>query len=162
GRNRTEMFMLDRPDVASNEPTQIIINDPVEGVNYSLNPRTHTGIRNNFRTIVPPQPPKPPVNIAPPQPPRQILPKPNTEDLGMQLMDGLWVHGSKTTMTIRANSQGNDRPLVTVIEQWISEELQVAVLTKRSDPRNGETTDRLTNIDRSEPDPALFRPPADY
>jgi hypothetical protein len=40
--------------------------------------------------------------------------------------------------------------------------LRVVVLSKHSDPRNGDTTDRLINIDRSEPDPALFRPPADY
>ena len=48
-----------------------------------------------------------------------------------------------------------------VNEAWYSEELRQNVLSKRSDP-SGETTERLTNIDRSEPDPSLFQPTADY
>ena len=47
-------------------------------------------------------------------------------------------------------------------EQWYSLELQVYVLTKQSDPRSGETIYRLANINRSEPDRALFEVPADY
>jgi hypothetical protein len=35
-------------------------------------------------------------------------------------------------------------------------------MTRRSDPRSGETTYRLTNIDRSEPDRSLFEVPAGY
>ena len=31
-----------------------------------------------------------------------------------------------------------------------------------NDPRSGENTQKLTNIDRSEPDHSLFLPPADY
>jgi hypothetical protein len=57
---------------------------------------------------------------------------------------------------------GNDRPFSTVNERWISPELKVTVLTKRTDPRNGDTTVKLVNISRAEPDPNLFRPPADY
>lgn len=36
------------------------------------------------------------------------------------------------------------------------------ILTKRSDPRTGETVTKLTNISRAEPAHALFEPPADY
>jgi hypothetical protein len=36
------------------------------------------------------------------------------------------------------------------------------ILTKRSDPRFGESTYRVTNISRSEPDAALFQVPPDY
>jgi len=49
-----------------------------------------------------------------------------------------------------------------VNEQWYSPELQVFVLTKQSDPRVGETIYRLTNINRSEPNHALFEAPSDY
>jgi hypothetical protein len=87
---------------------------------------------------------------------------PTSEDLGMQMIAGVWARGRRITTTIPTETQGNDRPIVTVMETWFSEELQAEVLSKRSDPRNGETTQRLTNIVRSEPDPALFRPPADY
>jgi hypothetical protein len=36
------------------------------------------------------------------------------------------------------------------------------VLSRRSDPRFGETTYRLQNIVRAEPSPELFQVPADY
>jgi hypothetical protein len=36
------------------------------------------------------------------------------------------------------------------------------VLSKRSDPRSGETVTRYTNINRAEPAHSLFEVPADY
>ena len=35
-------------------------------------------------------------------------------------------------------------------------------MSKRTDPRMGETVYKLTNINRSEPLPALFQVPSDY
>jgi hypothetical protein len=35
-------------------------------------------------------------------------------------------------------------------------------MTRRSDPRTGDTTYRLTNIVRAEPDPALFQVPPGF
>ena len=57
---------------------------------------------------------------------------------------------------------GNDRPITTVHETWMSPELNMAISTKISDPRSGESTTKLTNISRAEPDPALFQVPAGY
>jgi hypothetical protein len=45
---------------------------------------------------------------------------------------------------------------------WISPELKTVVMSKRSDPRIGEQTFRLTNITRAEPDPSLFSVPSDF
>jgi hypothetical protein len=86
----------------------------------------------------------------------------NQESLGTQSIEGVTAEGTRMTFTIPAGKIGNDRPIVTVNERWYSPELQTVVLTKNSDPRMGETTYRLTNINRSEPDPALFQVPADY
>jgi hypothetical protein len=36
------------------------------------------------------------------------------------------------------------------------------VKTTSTDPRFGTTTRELTNINRANPDPSLFKPPADY
>jgi hypothetical protein len=47
-------------------------------------------------------------------------------------------------------------------ETWHSPKLKVLVMSKSSDPRMGETTYKLTNLSRAEPDPALFQIPADY
>ncbi len=84
------------------------------------------------------------------------------EDLGEQVIEGVRATGTRTTTVIPAGAIGNEQPLTTVSEQWYSPELQVLLLTKHSDPRVGETTYRLTNIVRSEPDRGLFQAPSDY
>ena len=85
-----------------------------------------------------------------------------TESLGQQTIEGVVCEGKRTTVTIAAGTVGNDLPINIVSEEWYSPELQVLVLTKRTDPRQGETTYRLTNINRSEPVRASFEVPADY
>jgi hypothetical protein len=85
-----------------------------------------------------------------------------TEDLGVQNMEGVLAAGKRTTTTIPAGKIGNAKDIQVVSEQWFSDELQVLVMTRHSDPRSGDTTYRLRNILRAEPDPALFAVPADY
>jgi hypothetical protein len=82
--------------------------------------------------------------------------------LGTQVIEGFLVEGSRTTTTFPAGFEGSDRPIVITNETWFSKELGTVIVSKRSDPRFGETLQRLTDIDRSEPDPELFRIPADY
>jgi TonB family protein len=84
------------------------------------------------------------------------------ESLGTQSIEGVQAEGTRTTVTIPAGAMGNERPLLIVSERWYSAELQTVVMTKHSDPRFGETTYRLTNISRSEPDHSLFEVPAGY
>jgi hypothetical protein len=84
------------------------------------------------------------------------------EDLGQQTIEGVVANGTRTTTTIPAGAVGNEQPITIVSEQWFSPDLRVLVFTRHSDPRVGETTYRLTNISRAEPDRALFQAPADY
>ena len=86
----------------------------------------------------------------------------NTEDLGSQTMEGVLVNGVRTTRTIPVGEIGNDRPISIVTEVWTSPDLKTIVYSKRSDPRMGEQTFKLTNIVRSEPDASLFTVPADF
>src|SRR6266478_941777 len=86
----------------------------------------------------------------------------NSEDLGSQTMEGVIVNGVRTTHTIPAGQIGNDRPITIVTEVWTSPDLKTVVYSKRSDPRMGEQTFRLTNIVRTEPNPSLFTVPADF
>ena len=86
----------------------------------------------------------------------------NTEDLGSQTMEGVLVNGVRTTRTIPAGQIGNEKPITIVTEVWTSPELKTVVYSKRSDPRMGEQTFRLTNIVRAEPSPSLFTVPADF
>lgn len=85
-----------------------------------------------------------------------------TEDLGTQTMEGLLVTGVRTTHTIPAGQIGNEKPLLIVTEVWTSPDLKTVVYSKRSDPRMGEQTFKLTNLVRAEPDASLFTVPADF
>jgi len=88
--------------------------------------------------------------------------KVQTEDLGSQTMEGVQANGTRTTSTIPAGQIGNDKPISIVTEVWNSPELKTIVYSKRSDPRMGDQTFKLTNIVRAEPDPSLFAIPADF
>jgi hypothetical protein len=88
--------------------------------------------------------------------------KPVVDDLGTQMIEGVSAQGTRTTTTIPAGQIGNEQPIVTTTERWYSPELQVTVMNKRTDPRTGTTTYKLTNISRAEPSPALFQVPPDY
>jgi hypothetical protein len=88
--------------------------------------------------------------------------KPVVENLGTQMMEGVSAEGTRTTVTIPAGQIGNSLPIVIVAERWYSPDLQVTIMNKRSDPRTGTTTYKLTNVNRSEPSPTMFQVPSDY
>lgn len=90
------------------------------------------------------------------------LPKPVQEALGTQTIEGVEATGTRTTLTLSAGAIGNEQPINIVTETWYAPELHAVVMSKRNDPRFGETTYRLTNINRSEPAHSLFEVPADY
>lgn len=82
------------------------------------------------------------------------------ESLGTQVTEGLTVEGTRDTKTIPAGAIGNEKPIIITSETWTSPDLQTVVLSKRNDPRFGETVYQLTDITRGEPDPALFQVPS--
>ena len=84
------------------------------------------------------------------------------ESLGTQAINGVNAAGTRITRTIPAGQIGNDKPIQIVLERWYSPDLQMTVMTKHSDPRNGETNFSLKNINRSGPPPYLFEVPSDY
>lgn len=85
-----------------------------------------------------------------------------TETLAKQVIEGVEAEGKRTTVTIAAGQIGNEQPIQIISERWYSPELQTVVMTRHSDPRSGETTFKLTNINRGEPARSLFEVPADY
>jgi hypothetical protein len=173
---------------AANAPHLVFIMDPVGQVSYTLNLTDKTaqklsmppagpdgvagvagapGSTKMFFTQVgtasatPGMPPPPLVAMA-----RSLGPEEqaavSTEDLGTQTMEGLLVAGARTTRTIPAGEIGNEKPISVVTEVWTSPDLKMIVYSKRSDPRMGEQTFKLTNIVRAEPDALLFTVPADF
>jgi hypothetical protein len=96
--------------------------------------------------------------------PGRVMEKENAEqvkneDLGKQTIEGVSAEGKRETVTIPAGQIGNERPIEIISETWYSPELHTVVLRKHSDPRFGETTFRLTEIKRNEPNASLFQPP---
>lgn len=84
------------------------------------------------------------------------------ESLGTETLEGLQVTGKRITFTIPAGKIGNELPINVVTERWYSPALQMVIMSKRSDPRVGVTTYRLTNISLGEPSPDLFQVPPGY
>jgi hypothetical protein len=85
-----------------------------------------------------------------------------TTSLGTQTIGGVSAEGTRYTRTIPAGEIGNTKPIVVVTERWYSADLQMMVMTKRSDPRSGDSTFQMTNVQRGEPSASLFQVPANY
>ncbi len=181
GRTRREQTLTGYIPWASSPPGQafqvIVINDPVAGVSYTLNPATRTAIAHamsNFKSL--------PVQdviqgtqgiylfsstgdmtssgTMPAQYQRVGLGE--TEVLGTRSIEGVVAEGTRSTIRIPAGSIGNDRPIEVVSESWYSSELQMLVMSRHSDPRFGETVYKLKNIAVTEPSSDLFEVPLDY
>jgi hypothetical protein len=183
GRTRIERTFALPPGVRENavvRPALIEINDTISGAHYTLDERRHTASKFSFPTSLPHDAATRPMKLlalAPGPPalsaqasapiilPREAQtqePQISHESLGTQTIEGVVAEGTRTTMVYPVGAVGNDRPITIVHETWSSPELKTIVLSKDSDPRNGESTMRLTNISRAEPDPTLFQVPPDY
>jgi hypothetical protein len=88
--------------------------------------------------------------------------QPKTESLGTKTIEALQVTGTRTTSAIPAGTIGNDRDLNIIRETWYSSELKLVIQSTQSDPRFGETTYTLKNIQLGSPDVTLFQVPANY
>jgi hypothetical protein len=208
GRTRIEQTLetIGKWTAGGEAQQSIFINDPVDGVSYSLDPHTRTAHKTIYplkkvaaeqqdkvftlndkvvtqaefeeamaekkRRALAGQLEKPRIEI--PNDPelkkkldmlhqaKMDAGRKKSESLGTQTIEGVTAEGMRTTLTIPAGEIGNTLPIEIVDETWYSPELQITVMTRHRDPRSGETTYRLTNLSRSEPDRSLFEIPADY
>ena len=152
GRQYTEHEVL----LGDQSRRTTMIFDPVRRVTTILNDQAKTAIVNHL-----PDPAGLPRTSNPvPSAVRRVEMK--REDLGVQTVEGTLARGTRITRTIPAGAEGNDQPIVSVTEMWRADDLNVTILSKTNDPRNGTTEHRLTNIQRAEPDAGLFQVPADY
>lgn len=92
---------------------------------------------------------------------KMLLRKPG-EPLGKQMVEGVNAEGTRNVSTIEIGAIGNDRPIQVTGESWYSDELQMVVMSKHSDPRTGDESFRLANIQRTEPAAYLFQLPTGY
>jgi hypothetical protein len=164
GRTRNEVFPV-VPNGSKTPMVAVFINimDPVAGFRYMLDTEAKTAIRAPTRAAVPVGSPPGGTTITPaPRPVTVRRPQSKSESIGTQVMEGLLCDGHRTITTYPAGVSGNDRDIVTTMESWVSQELHIVVVNSTSDPRSGDSVTKLTNISRSEQDPALFVIPGDY
>jgi hypothetical protein len=163
GRVRTEHSFCQRRGDAEGG-TWVEIRDPVGGYAYILDPATHAAHRYTIkvRQSGGSTPTTAQVVSAPPSSAAPAQSGIDRESLGSQTMEGVPVDGVRITTVVPVGQMDNDRPFKIVSESWTSPLLGVNILSKYIDPRMGESTTRLTNIELTEPDPALFQIPPDY
>lgn len=164
GRIRKEITLSGFGPMASSEQPKsfVVINDPVAAQTFLLHPdqKTAEKMGRPFGRM------NGPMNQAMREK-RELRQEKNganlkREDLGTQTIAGVSAQGTRITRTIPAGQIGNEKPITVVHEIWYSNDLQTAVMSKRSDPWSGETTYTLTNIQRTEPVASLFAVPSDY
>jgi hypothetical protein len=170
GRTRLEQDLSNLNALApnSNLPPVVFIKDPVAGVNYALTPSTHAASRLAMRSSGAGggreygRGAGANGNTMRSRAALQNNPNVKLETLGTQVIEGVQATGRRITMTIPVGQIGNEQPIQIVTETWYSPDLQTVVLSKRSDPRSGDTVMRYTNISRAEPASTLFEVPSDY
>ncbi|MBV9302031.1 MAG: hypothetical protein JOY62_01955 [Acidobacteriaceae bacterium] len=144
--------------------TVVFITDPVAGYSYVLHPDKKMATRRPLKT--------PPERDQAGEEHSRLRKADHAKahgndvtetDLGSKEIAGVGVaQGRSITRTIPAGRIGNAQPIVSTSEVWYSPELQTVVLSKHNDPRMGQSTYTLSNIQRGEPNPALFQVPSDY
>ena len=84
---------------------------------------------------------------------------PAIELLGMKVLEGVQVVGTRTTRII---ADANTEPIVAVTEVWYSHDLQMVISSISDDGQSGRSIMRVTNIVRTAPNEQLFQVPPDY
>jgi hypothetical protein len=192
GRTRREQTLgaIGPLAVQAAQPLRVItISDPVAGVSYTLDPQTQTAAKIPLGSAVTTSAAGGAgpaghatgdvIFMAAPNPQPQPAPgravvrttvirhagageQGKAEQLGTQVIEGVEAQGTREIVTIPAGEIGNERPIEVTSERWYSPRLQTVVMSKRNDPRMGETVYRLTNINLGEPAASLFQVPAGY
>lgn len=159
GRTRTEyeLTSIGGPTPVEFNTKVTVIDDPGAGERYML--------QANGKVVKLPIAAcrvagEPDVTVGPPRPAGLPLKVSQPVNLGERQVDGETVTGSRVEATIPAGAMGNERPVKMSAEQWYGKDLQVVVEATYRDPRTGETKYKLREIQRNEPDAALFRPEA--
>lgn len=86
----------------------------------------------------------------------------SVEKLSAQTIQGVFAEGTRMTRVIPEGSEGNDREITVVTETWFSPELKITLARNIDDPRIGKTSMEVSELVRSDPDPALFQVPSDF
>jgi len=85
-----------------------------------------------------------------------------TDPLGAKNIQGVSCIGKRQTITISAGQVGNERPIAIVTETWFSPDIEAVVQSSTTDPRFGQTTYTVNNLQLKDQPIALFTLPGNY
>jgi hypothetical protein len=191
GRTRRQETMSNIGPLATNAPKIVFITDPVAKLNYILDLNNQTAQVVKIPDAASGLPGSPSIagmarplaqDISPVTMEKRVVVSGSnpgveqriwvdstndssqikTESLGTQVIEGVPAEGTRTTHTIPAGQIGNERPVEVTSEVWTSPDLQMMIMSRRNDPRFGETVYQLSDIKRAEPDPSLFQVPSGF
>jgi hypothetical protein len=83
------------------------------------------------------------------------------EKLGEKSIAGVDAAGRRVTRFRPPGTVGNDKPIVSVSDRWVAQDLKILVASTLDDPRQKQVS-QVTKLDRSVPDPTLFQIPSDF
>jgi len=132
------------PESSKGEPAlvKVVVFDPSSHVRTTYNFRTHTAEKEMAE--------------MPRVGPSEAGPQVTTEDLGDRVVEGFETRGTRRTFTIPADRTGTGKPLAIVDEYWYSQDLQLNLMMRHSDPRTSVKTFTVTHIKREEPPVSFF------
>lgn len=84
------------------------------------------------------------------------------EDLGVHEVGGVPAHGVRETQKIPGDGNGAGNEITVTDEYWYSDDLRINLMIRHNDPRTGAVKMTVGQIQRPEPEPALFEIPAGY
>jgi hypothetical protein len=180
GRTRAEFELNTAPSMAQGTRSNVIVTDPVaaQSIAWTIGPgfpKSYTvtstqrpapsgsaGLRiappsagSSAAGAVAAQPPPPPPSIT-------VRAAATQETLGQQEVQGAACTATRSTSVFPVDMIGNDRPITVVQDRCMSREFGRVLSERLDDPRTGLRTLTLTSLSRTEPDPALFQPPAGF
>jgi len=100
-------------------------------------------------------------SMADPSGDKRIKTRYVSENLGQKEIHGLAAYGMRWTMT-QLEGGGPSAMPETTTEVWKSSELGLKLLELTSGPKYGLQREELSDLQRADPDPALFKPPQGY
>jgi hypothetical protein len=174
GRTRTEHQGLNPQGVSVTGSPTVVINDPVSGRRLTLLPKFQAAMEFKLQKSL--------VSLAAAvsayndsEPPFALLgigmalgagqsteASTSTTSLGQKQINGLNVTGTRIVRTIPVGVLGNEKPITSTVEQWVSTDLGVVVQFTQTSSVGGSVSFALGQVVRAEPDPALFTVPANY
>lgn len=160
GRIYMERWLLEpKGSIGRSRMSYIQIDDPVAGIYYECNARTHVCQSSPHEDAPPVQQPPALTKSGPVWGGKAFR---EHEDLGSEMVAGVPVHAYRDTMTVQPGAMGNSQLTTYHRDMKFSEHLGFNLVSIVQSPSLGEQRFVVTEITTSEPEAKWFQPPEGY